>query len=292
MAHVTTEDDSGVRDNPAGRLLFWLELGQEHSARAVQDQQQTQHTGVRTLPYQVLDVWSGIWGLDKEDHADRLEYTRRSIGLIDAADDVRRLAEASANIMAPSALEHFQEVERAVAYFLDNPALDIHTMMTAIQPTGWHSLRSLDRLLGSEAKEATLSGSQLSDLMDKTQELIASITHADDLSEADRLLLVEKLHEVELALTRCRITGSADLLRATDGLSGGLMRLYMRGVDIVNNPAAKAVWALVGAIVWTIGIAADISAIKSGPLGGLLGLPSPAGSVGPTQPPAPPPALR
>lgn len=269
--------DAAVLDNPAARLQFWLEIGQERAVVAAKEGQAVQRNGnrsQRTQPHQMLGVWCAIWELEPNDRADRVEYTRRAMGMIDAGVEVRRLAEASTNFMAPTALEHFHEVEQALNMFMEAPSLDISKMMDKIAPTGWHSLKMLDNLLSNEAPQPIMSDKQVGDLLRQTQDLIASVAEATDLSEEDRLLLAEKLHDVEVALTRARVTGTTDVLRATDGLMGGLMRLYLRGVDVMTHPLAKSVWALVAALVAIVGVGAGASEIASGPFAEMLGLPT------------------
>lgn len=271
-------EDGAVLANPAARLRFWLDKGRALADSAAQDLARNKQRNQRTEPHRLVDCWSIVWDLDPDDSDDRIEYARRGVSMIDAGVEVRALVEVSDNFMAPHALEHFAEVEEALNFFMSGPNQEITAMMETIKPTGWHSLTMLDELLSNETAQAGLTGSQVRDLLRRTQDLITSVSEATDLSEADRLLLSEKLRDVEDALVRARITGTADLERAADGLMGSMLRLYLSGVDVVNHPVAKGVWGLAGWIVALIGFAADVSEVVAGPLTDLLGLPSPSGT--------------
>jgi len=264
----------GVLNNPAARLLYWLEWGKDCAGVAAQDKLRNSHPGSRTEPFRVLDVWCQIWELDKDRRADRLEYHRRALGMIDAGVEVRRLVARSSNPMAGPALHHFTEIEAALDHFMGSPDHEIGTMMSKIEGTGWQSLRLLNSLLASEAPQPVLRPAQIADLLKQTNDLIAGVADSD-LSEEDRLILVEKLEEVASALTRARVTGTTVVLNASDGLMGALMRLHIRGVDLMSNPVATAAFALVQALVLAVGLGADVTQIAGVPLPELLGLGGP-----------------
>lgn len=84
---------------------------------------------------------------------------------------------------------------------------------------------------------------------------------------------------IPFALTRAVVTGTADIMQSADGLMGGIMRLHLRGVDVMNHPVTKGAVALVGAIITVIGVGAGVSEIASGPFAEMLGLPSTDGNA-------------
>jgi len=106
-------------NNPAGRLLYWLELG---------DQRQKQQSA--------MAEWCAVFGLDSSVPADRAECTRRGTMLAGLARSVRREAEQLDEMFHPAVmLEHFHEVESALDQFTILPSIGLEQMYAQMKGT-------------------------------------------------------------------------------------------------------------------------------------------------------------
>lgn len=275
---MTEADETVVLDNPAARLQFWLRRAKKLAEVATLDARNHPHSNVRTEPHLVRECWSAIWGLPSAGFRwEHLEFYKRGLAMIDQGVEVRIRVEASTNFMAPDALRYFGEVENALNYFAKAPDGSIVAMMDCIGTTGWHSLEMLSTLLRNEAPNPEVSGSSIDDLVKQVRELVDGILASSELSAEQKQVLTEKLSEVESALRRASIAGTDEVVRAIDGLMGGILRLNLRGLDVRGHPAMKAVWAFIGLVLGVVSFGGDVSSIVGGPFADLLGLPSPGG---------------
>jgi len=269
----SNNNDIGVLDNPAARLQYWLQRGSDHAAAARAEESYPGMGRERPTPWRIQTSWCFIWDLDVTRPPDRVEYMRRALGLLDAAKGVRSFAATTSNSLAEGVMSHFVEIEESLDYFMRSPDLEITAMMSEIDGTGWQTIRLMDQMMRDESREASVSPSALTDLITQTRELIDSLLRSD-LNDEDMTLLVSKVQDVEAGLIRARITGMATVQDAADGLMGALVRLHLRGVDVMKNPATILAFGLISAIMQITGFAADLGELASSPFAELLGLPT------------------
>lgn len=265
---MASDEEEPDLNNPAARLLFWLEKAQAHADKVPRqggNQRQQQ------IPSQVRHCWCLVWDLPNAQDG-WVEYQRRGVAMIEAAAEARRLVEQSPNPLANGTLEHFSEVEAALNVFMEAPTTAITAMMDKIKGTGWHSMKMADTLLRTESPEQTLAAAEIDDLLVKVDVLRDEVLKSD-LTADQKAEVLAHVADVEGAVRRARVTGSTEVLRAANGLTGVMVRLAHMGAIAKDHPVLIKGAAVVSLVITALGVTGDLSSIASGPLGEVLGLP-------------------
>jgi len=224
-------------NNSAGRLLYWLELG---------DQRQKQQSA--------MAEWCAVFGLDSSVPADRAECTRRGTMLAGLARSVRREAEQLDEVFHPAVmLEHFHEVESALDQFTILPSIGLEQMYAQMKGTAWQSLRMLDAIFSTQSSEPIVEPDTIRDHIQKVRDLIDLIIADDELDAALKRYVVSRLRDVESTLTDGLITGAPGVELAVNSLLGAAHRdrdLWDRVAHTKWGPRIGAAWM---ALVTTLG---------------------------------------
>lgn len=232
-------------NNPAGRLVYWLEKGQQ-----------------REMNQSAMGEWCKVWGLDAGRVVDRVECMRRGAMLMQLAQDVRHEAEQLPDGYHPEVmLTHFGEIESALDQFTVLPSNAMQAMFGQIQGTGWQCLRMLDAMLSTHRPERIAAESEVKDHIDQVRELIADILADEGLDPGLKRYIIARLRDVEKALIDALITGSGGLELAANSLFGAAQRerdLWDRIAETKWAPRIGATWM---AIVTTLGAVGGVPAL-------------------------------
>lgn len=248
--------------NPAVRLEFWLKQAEDYARRVREEVKRNSRN--RVAPSKIIDVWALIWGLDPEDTAERTECYRRAMAMIEAAQQVRRTVQSSRNGLAPLALKHFEEVERALEGFMSMPSGQIIHMMDHIQGTGWHSLELTASIINSEAPDPTVDPERVAAHLTEVRDLIDEVAKDSNLAIDLRTYILRRLREVEDALIEATVNGAPALEMATNAMFGASRRqpdVWDRIADTKWAPRIAAVWM---AMMTTLGAAGGAPALMPG----------------------------
>lgn len=233
-----------VANNPAGRLRYWLEMGQQRRAEIDRDAAAaSQQNRPRNLPFRLYEVWCHIWNLDPAEPHSRLEYARRGIGLVDAADEARELAEDLPDDLyhAKYGLEHFNQIEAAVSAFAESPDLEFPQMFTRINDLGWQSLKILDETLSREVPGPSLTAEVSAGLRKMAQDLIEALVADTELDAALRMDLIAKVREVDEALIKAAVMGTTVVVDSANTLLGLWFRFATTSAKVLNHPITQSI---------------------------------------------------
>lgn len=235
-------------NNPAGQILYWLELG-----------------AARTRNLNAMSEWCAVFQLDPNHAPDRAECVRRGLLLTARAVEVRREAALLPdNIPADMMLEHFGQVEAVLENFTLLPSLNIANMFGSLRDTGWHSLKMLDRVLSQQSTRPAIDPDTVREHLAELRALISDIATDETLSTDLRRYILDRLHDVERALTDALVNGSRGLEVAINGLHGAHERerdLWDRVAQTKWAPRIGAIWM---ALVTTLSAAGGIPALMPG----------------------------
>lgn len=265
-----------VVNNPAGRLRYWLEIGQQRRLQVDQVvAQSSAQNQPPAMPVNLYETWCDIWGIDPVQPQTRLEYIRRGVGLIDAAAEARALAEALPEeiYMVEHALEHFNQIEDALTFFTSINDTSFPTMFTNIRETGWKSLKMMDDLLARESPGPSLTVEESADLRKMAQDLIDALM-ADTVLDAQlRMDLIQKVRDVDEALIKAAVLGTTVIVDSANTLLGHWYRLATRAAEIWNHPLTQAAAHFLTAVYTATEHHGAPNELSPGPYTEILGLP-------------------
>jgi hypothetical protein len=235
-------------NNPAGRLIYWLELGQK-----------------RAMGNSAMAEWCAVFGLNQSDPFERAECTRRGTMLMALAREVRREAEQLPEGFHPDVmLTNFNEIESALDQFTVLPTIQMQGMYGQIQGTGWQSLKWLDAILSSHRPEQVIEHDSIQGHIEQVRDLIDSVLADVELGGDLKRYIVARLRDVEKALTDALIIGAPGLELAANSLFGASRRerdWWDRIAQTKWGPRIGAAWM---AIVTTLGAAGGLPALMPG----------------------------
>lgn len=235
-------------NNPAGLILYWLELG----SRTVANKS-------------AMVEWCSVFQLDSAKVADRAECARRGLLLTALATEVRRDAALLPDyIPADMMLEHFNQVETVLDHFTLLPGTNIANMFAPLKETGWHSLKMLDRVLSQQSTRPAVERMVLDEHISKVRTLISDIASDETLEPDLRRYIIDRLRDVERALTDALINGAAGLEVAVNGLHGAHERERDLWERIAHTKWAPRIGAMWMALVTTLGAAGGLPALMPG----------------------------
>lgn len=223
-----------------------------------------------------VDAWGRAWDLDWHDPAEFADLFERAAGLVSLGAEVRRAAEEYGPL-GVSLLEHFDEVEQTLSNFGLLRSHNLEHFFNPLQATGQAALRNLTALLAGRRPTLELSTSQRDSIVQQVRDVIDRLRDDGDLdlTDEERLTLIDKLRDVEERLIRVEVLGAEDLQAASDALIGGLFRVFWhRGADFIRHPAVQLAFAVANSVSALIGIPADALQLAQMDLTSLLELTS------------------
>jgi hypothetical protein len=235
-------------NNPAGRLLFWLELGKQ-----------------RPQGNSAMGEWCAVFGLDQSSPAERAECTRRGTMLARLARDVRREAEQLPDHFHPAMLlSAFPEVEGALDQFTVLPNVTMAQMYSLIQGTGWQSLQYLDAMLSTHRPETVVEHDAIRGHIESVRALVDDILADDDLDAAVKRYVVARLRDVEEALTDALIVGVDGVELAVNATIGSAQMDRDWWDRIAKTKWAPRIGAVWMAMVTSLGAVGGVPALMPG----------------------------
>jgi hypothetical protein len=276
MTNDANPKDGDVLDNPAARLRYWMRQATPYAEGSTARSAGSQAAQRRKppVPFHMLECWSLIWDLKQHDPDDRIEYFVRAAAMIQAGRDIRCMAETAAatDPLAKHGLTDFHQIESALQCFMDAPTYDIAAQMAKVKDTGWRSLDILSDFLSAYAPEPTMLGDQIKTLIEQTRLLIDLVCQSD-LPDDVKDDLSSRLEEIEKALRRAPMSGTADVKTAMDSFVGSLWRGSCQVVDFVGTKVGKvSVLFLIG-LAGVLGQDHVVEAIENSPMSKVLELP-------------------
>ncbi|MGY0535943.1 hypothetical protein ACW14X_00395 [Nocardioides sp. YJ-D4] len=235
-------------NNPAGRLLYWLELGDQ-----------------RPKGESAMGQWCVVFGLDASKVGDRAECARRGTMLAALGQAARREAEQLPEMFQPAVmLTHFNEVESALDQFTILPSTTMQQMFAQMQGTGWQSLRMLDAILSTQRPEHVIDEGTKESLIEQVRSLIDEVTDDSDLALDLKQFILRRLEEVERALRETLLTGTYPVEQATDALIGAMRRRPDMWDRIAQTKWAPRLGKIAGALCLALGSAGGLPALMPG----------------------------
>lgn len=230
-------------DNPAQRLLDLLTAAKQHAAS-------TPRKG-----------WAFVFEVPEEDLG---EILRRGAMTVDLAVQTREQVESHTDDDPGLILQNFGGVEATVRQFQNLGGLpQMANFLQHYTDLADYSLRHAASLLHRRQHEPVLSDPAQDDLTEKTRNLIDAIGNAEDLDPEVKLWAIGLLQQIEGALLRLRVTGTAGLDQAADRLVGGLVRRPSRLAGLMSNPVWTGVMGLITALNLAVGTATEWKALTS-----------------------------
>lgn len=196
-------------DNPAGRLLYWLNQGQQYSSH----------------PDPALNLWCQIFDLNSQSKEDRARCLARGVDMMVLAQRVKAAVDdLPQQFAADTHLYHFDQVETCLDQFTNLAGVGMNAMMGTMSEGGWQALRSLDALLSRNRPEAEVPLDKVDQYRSMVDELIAEVAADGELADDLRVVILRRLRLVREALDEALISGAAGLERAVDSLIGSTQR--------------------------------------------------------------------
>lgn len=235
-------------NNPAGRLLYWLEAANnlDHGVSA-------------------MAQWCRVFDLDSDNAVDRVECLLRAAMLMRLAQRVRADAEAlPKDLHAGRAIESLTEIERALDQLTIMPGNNLGSLFTQIQGTGWQSLRWLDDVFAERSLEQAIDPEEIQKHLTSVRGLIDDVLHDQELEVALKQYILARLRDIEKALIDSFVTG-ADGLKVAVSAPLGDVQMNPDWWDRISktkwSPRIAGVWM---AIVTTLGAAGGVPALLPG----------------------------
>lgn len=194
MAHI---------DNPAGRLQGLLESakGEQQNASAVEG-------------------WCRIFSLTTPD--DDFFLLGKFGQMVSLAHQTRDLVERLEDDDPDLVLQHFDEVERTLTRCLQVAGQTMEWHLSGLGTTGMHSLALCSSLLHRRMPEETIDVGARARLTERVMELMEEVRTADDLDQATKDMLLDKLADILEAILDIDMRGAAPVRNAAEAMIGSL----------------------------------------------------------------------
>jgi len=168
-------------------------------------------------------VWAQILGVQWPDS--QTEVLRAGADLQDLAVEVRvKISSLTEKVNVDLTLRHFDQVEKAIGQWVQIAQLNMQQFMAPFEGTGLYCLEVCADVLKTYATEPALEPESLSLLTEKVRDLSHHVSRATDLDDETKNWIIERLTDIERALSTYTVTGARGLERAADELIGGLHR--------------------------------------------------------------------
>ncbi len=200
-------------ENPATRLKTFMTAIRPHAGSGIA----------------VVSACAEAFGLTWPD--DYRLVMRRLADVADLAYEVRILGgDPEQDSMTMVMLADFGQVEQVMSQLPGAANLQMTQMLKHMTDAGWRSLDLAEALLTQRRHfEPVLDASTVQRLLEQVRSLIDESGSAEDPDEASRVALVQRLRTVEEALLNIKVTGTAGVEVAAEGLVG----------HVVNQPPEK-----------------------------------------------------
>ena len=168
-------------------------------------------------------LWGQILGIEFPDS--QTEILRAGADLQDLAVEVReKVTSLAGKVNVELVLRPFDQVERALGQWLQITNLNMQQFMAPLEGTGLYCLEVCADALKTHATEPALESESLGTLTERVRALTHEVSGATDLDDQTKNWIIERLADIERALSRYKVTGTGGLERAADELIGGLHR--------------------------------------------------------------------
>jgi hypothetical protein len=230
-------------DNPAGRLQRLFEAAKE----------QPQGNSA-------VAAWCEVFELTSpEDDMLLVEQFGRMVTLAnETRDQVERLRDDDPDLM----LQHFPEVESTLKRSLQVAGQTMEWHLSGLTTSGVHSLALCSSLLHRRTPEESVSTGDRVVLLDRVERLMDEVYDADDLDEAARNAILDKLSEILCALRDIDTRGALPLRQAADAMVGSLVT--QRGVwqRAAHSKVASGLYGFIVLVDLVLNLSANASALE------------------------------
>ena len=216
-----------------------------------------------------VQVWGEILGIDWP--TEQSLMLRAGADLQDLAAEVKStVLELSDSVNIDMALRHFNEVEATLDQWFGLPSLTMPQFMTPLQGTGLYCVEVCADALKRYVSEPALSPSAISPLLEKVRELRLEVDQADDLDDATKAWITQRLVDIERSLLTYKVTGTRGLERATDELLGGMHRRPGMLTRLGASKTAVGIGLLLSLIQTTLQGVSTLEQLSAPPPAGLV----------------------
>ncbi|EGD45061.1 hypothetical protein NBCG_00597 [Nocardioidaceae bacterium Broad-1] len=232
-------------DNPAGRLLYWLNALKE----------QPGGEPLVTAVGRLLDVDTG-------DVMGRADVMRLGASLADLCLEVREEVERLPSYFHPDQLlADFGQIENAVDAFTMARNQNVESLTRQIDAGGYRGLEMIDLHLHTNRPQTWISDETRTSLLDQVRALIAEIDGTDELDEETKDFILLRLAAVVKALLDVMVTGTPAIELATDALYGSIRRRPDIWDRIAGTKFAQRLGKLAGALALALSSAGGVPAL-------------------------------